>query len=140
MESGVGDRTFDAHYKRLFFEVIDALVAVFEGRFSETTCEIIEAMASLNRANSFAKYSKSSIDKLGRHYCDDFNDTERGMLSTEVELMITEITMVKKATELSEMKMNDMHVHMAAYQVRQLPAYSAFVCSCKCAALLLSCM
>eukprot|EP00731_Ephydatia_muelleri_P004759 Em0002g935a len=45
------------------------------------------------KANSFAKYSKASIDKLGRHYCDDFNDTERGMLSTEVELMITEITM-----------------------------------------------
>eukprot|EP00731_Ephydatia_muelleri_P032724 Em0024g268a len=36
----------------------------------------------------------ASIDKLGRHYCDDFNDTERGMLSTEVELMITEITML----------------------------------------------
>ncbi|KAL5506015.1 hypothetical protein EMCRGX_G007574 [Ephydatia muelleri] len=74
----------------------DALVADFDGRFSETTCEIIEAMASLNPANSFAKYSKASIDKLGRHYCDDFNDTERGMLSTEVELMITEITMVRK--------------------------------------------
>ena len=108
VESGVGDRTFDAHYKRLSFEVIDALVADFEGRFIETACEIIEAMASLNPVNSFANYSKASIDKLGRHYCDDFNDTERGMLSTEVELMITEITMVKKATELSEMKMNDM--------------------------------
>ena len=123
MESGVGDRTFDAHYKRLFFEVIDALVAVFEGRFSETTCEIIEAMASLNPANSFAKYSKASIDKLGRHYCDDFNDTERGMLSTEVELMITEITMVKKATELSEMKMNDMctwlHTKSGSYPLTQ---------------------
>ena len=71
----MGDGTFDAHYKRLFLEVIDALVADFEGRSSETKCEIITAMASLNPANSFAKYSKASIDKLGRHYCDDFNDT-----------------------------------------------------------------
>ena len=36
MESEVGDGTFDGHYKRLFFEMIDALVADFEGRFSET--------------------------------------------------------------------------------------------------------
>ena len=117
-------------------------MADFEGRFSETTCEIIEAMASLNPANSFAKYSKASIDKLGRHYCDYFNDTERGMLSTdsEVELMITEITMVKKATELSEMKMNDMCKWLHTKSGMQLPAYPAFVCSCKCAALLLSCM
>lgn len=76
VESGVGDGIFDAHYKRLYFEVIDALVADFEGRFSETTCEIIEAMASLNPADSFAKYSKAIIDMLGRHFCDDFDETE----------------------------------------------------------------
>ena len=75
-------------------------MADFEGRFSETACEIIEAMASLNPADSFAKYSKVSTDKLGRHFCDD---SEQGMLSTEVELMIRSITMVKRAAELSEL-------------------------------------
>ena len=108
MESGVGNGTFDGHYKRLFFEVINAIVADFEGRFSEKTCDLIEGMASLNPADSLAKYSKASINKLGRHFCNDFDETERGTLSTEVELMISEITMVKRAAELSEMKMNDM--------------------------------
>ena len=55
-----------------------------------------------------------------RSSCDDFNDTERGMLSTEVELIITEITM---ATELSEMKMNDMckwlHTKSGSYPLTQ---------------------
>ena len=45
------------------------------------------------------------------------------MLSTEVELMINEITMVKKATELSEMKMNDMckrlHTKSGSYPLTQ---------------------
>ena len=48
----------------------------FEGRFGEKTCEIIEAMASLNPADSFAKYSKPSIDMLGRHFCNVFDETE----------------------------------------------------------------
>ena len=47
------------------------------------------------------------------------------MLSTEVELMITVITIVKKATELSEMKTNDMckciwlHTKSGSYPLTQ---------------------
>ena len=73
--------------------------------------------SSVRQTTASAATSKGSTAKIYS------NDTERGMLSTEVELMITEITMVKKATELSEMKINDMckwlHTKSGSYPLTQ---------------------
>jgi hAT family C-terminal dimerisation region len=75
------------HYYRvdIFYAVIDMQLQEFNGRFMETTTELLMCMSCLDLNNSFSAFNIDKLLKLAQFYLSDFSEWELSILENQLE-------------------------------------------------------
>jgi hypothetical protein len=75
------------HYYRvdLFYMVINMQLQELNGRFVETTTELLMCMSCLDPNNSFSAFNTDKLLKLAKIYPSDFSEWELSILENQLE-------------------------------------------------------